>query len=332
MNILITGITGFIGGHLCQRLLDDEKHEIVALIRPHTQKARYERFVNAVQMIEADLTDQAAIDRIMTEHHIDCVFHIAAMRGGGAASPEEFDNANIQAPIVLAEAALTHQAKYIFCSSAGVFGTIPARLPPDETTLRNPDNYYHYTKIEAERRLHDLEKQGVHLVIIRPIITYGSGDRGFPFLLVQLVDRGLLLLPTQDIRIHLVSVETLVEAFVQAAVRPEAVGKCYTITDNSPVSLRAFVNHIATQLHGQPYPDWKRFPTPLYRLGEFFFERILNNDAWKTRVKLMSRDWYYDGSKAAKELQLHLKDTFSGIEDVITYYSSANEGDVFRQG
>ncbi len=322
MNVLITGITGFIGGHLCQKLIDEGKHKIVALVRPQTRKERYERFADAIRISETEITDETAIHRIFAQHQIESVFHIAAMRGGGAASKEKFDQSNIEAPVVLANAALKCSAKFLFCSSVGVFGTIPAQLPPNEETPRNGDNYYHYSKIEAERRLHVLQVQGLQLTIIRPIITYGTGDYGFPFLLIKLAEKGFLLLPGRDIQIHLVDVRTLVEAFLKAANTPAATGKTYNMTDKTPVSLNALVNHISMQLHGRPYPVWKIFPTPLYRLAEFGFERVLKSDAWMTRVKLMSRDWYYDGTLAERELQLQRKETIPNIDYVISWYKN----------
>lgn len=320
MHILITGITGFIGGHVCQRLIDEGEHMIVGLVRPHSAKARYAKFANGVKIIEIELTDTSGLDELFAQYQFDWVFHIAAVRGGGRSSKDEFDRSNIHAPVVLANAALKYGAKFMFCSSVGVFGTIPQQLPPTEETLKVGDNYYHYSKIEAEKRLLSLQSKGLQLVIIRPIITYGVGDRGFPFLLITLTEKGLLLLPGRDIRIHLVDVRTLVDAFLQAARKPGAIGKIYTVADKAPVSLKGLVNHISMILCGKSYPEWKLLPTPLYRLAEFGFEHILKNDAWMTRVKLMSRDWYYDGALAAQELQVHLNETIPNFDYVIEWY------------
>jgi len=322
MKILITGITGFIGGHLCQRLIDEQRHDIVALVRPQTRKERYERFIKGVQIAETELADKEAINQVFGQHQFDCVFHIAAMRGGGTGSQTEFDRSNIDAPVILANAVLKYGSKFIFCSSVGVFGTIPRQLPPTEETPRIGDNYYHYTKIEAEKRLLVMQNRGLQLVIIRPIITYGTGDRGFPFLLIKLTEKGFLFLPSQDIRIHLVDVRTLVDAFLRAAQTPAAIGKTYNITDKTPVSLRALVNHISIQLRGGPYPAWKIFPTPLYRLAESVFKQVIKNDVWMTRVKLMSRDWHYDGILAEKELQIQPKETIPNIDYVIHWYKN----------
>lgn len=320
MKILLTGITGFIGGHLCQQLITDRQHTIVALIRPKTKQNRYDRFAKHVKIVETDLTDAGAINRIFQQDTIEWMFHLAAMRGGGAASKEEFDRINIEAPVVLANAALKHGAKFLFCSSVGVFGTIPQRLPPTEETSKIGDNYYHYTKIEAEKQLLALQQQGLQLSILRPIITYGTGDRGFPFLLIKLIEKGILLLPTRDITIHLVDVRTLIQAFINVSRTPSAIGKIYTITDKEPVSLRMLVHHISMKLCGKPYPGWKIFPTFLYRLAESGFEHLLKNDAWMTRVKLMSRDWYYDGSFAEKELGIQSKETIPNIDYVVEWY------------
>ena len=322
MNILMTGITGFIGGHVGRRLLESEEHRVVALVRPGTDPQRYANFTHGVCVLEMDLTDSEAIDAVFAKEHVDCVLHIAAVRGGGSASHEEFERSNIQAPMILAHAARQQNAHFLFCSSVGVFGTIPQQLPPTEDTLKVGDNYYHYTKIEAERRLLELQQQGLRLTIIRPIITYGPGDRGFPFQLIHLTAQGLLLLPTRDIRIHMVDVQSVVDAFVHAATLSETCGKIYTVTDPAPVSLRTLVQYIVTRLSGQRYPAWKVFPTPLLRLAEFGLEHVVKSDLWLTRVKLMSRDWAYDGSLAAQELRVRQNATIPNFSAMIEWYRS----------
>lgn len=325
MKILLTGITGFIGGHVCQRMLTDNIADtLIGLVRPGTDAARYQHFGKSVQIIETALTDVAAIEALFARHHFDWVVHLAAQRGSGTASRAEFESSNIEAPLVLAKAALKYRARLVFCSSVGVFGTIPKDLPPTEATVRVGDNYYHYTKIEAEKRLLALQTQGLQLVIVRPIITYGIGDRGFPFQLIKLTAQGFLWLPIQDIQIHLVDVRTLSDVFLRILQTPESIGKTYTVTDQAPVSLTTLVNHIALKVMGRPYPRWKRCPTVFYRLAEFGFERVLHNETWLTRVKLMSRDWYYDGTLVEQDLRLHLKPTIPNIDDVIEWYNNIN--------
>jgi hypothetical protein len=73
-------------------------------------------------------------------------------------------------------------------------------------------------------------------------------------------------------------------------------------------------------LRGKPYPAWKMLPMTLLRLAEFGFARLLKSDAWLTRVRLMSRDWYYDGSLAAKALSLELPATLSNFDYVLDWY------------
>ncbi|MEA3476231.1 MAG: NAD-dependent epimerase/dehydratase family protein [Candidatus Cloacimonadota bacterium] len=46
MKILLAGITGFIGGHLCRRLLENQHNKILSLIRPNTDIARYKEIKN----------------------------------------------------------------------------------------------------------------------------------------------------------------------------------------------------------------------------------------------------------------------------------------------
>ena len=323
MKILLTGLTGFIGGHLGRRLVQTREHQLVGLVRPQTDPARFAPFAADMRIIPLEFTDAAAVNRLFAQEQFDCVLHLAAIRGGGAATQAEFYRSNVQAPLTLARAALQQQARFVFCSSVGVFGTIPRDLPPTEQTPRHGDNYYHATKIEAEARLRSLAQQGLDLVIIRPIITYGEGDRGFPFVLMKLIDQGVLLLPTRDLQIHLVDVQTVVAAFVRAAICPAARGKVYTVTDKTPISLTALVDHFARQLHGRPYPTWKRVPTACLRLAEWGLAHVVSSEAWLTRVQLMSRDWYYDGSDAARDFQIDLPETIPHINRALAWYQQS---------
>jgi nucleoside-diphosphate-sugar epimerase len=204
----------------------------------------------------------------------------------------------------------------------GVFGAIPKQLPPSEATERQRDNFYHATKILAEKKLHALKQHGLRFVIIRPSITYGTNDFGFPYSLIQMVDRGIFLNCTASVKINMIDVRTLAQAFISAATTSLKNGSAYNLCDKSPVELKDLVNFISQELFHSNYPKIKTLPLFAFRTGEFMFDKILKNDLWKARFQLISRSWYYDPNPAMKALAIIPKETIPNFKYVIDWYKN----------
>ncbi len=77
--VLVTGATGLLGGWLVEALLDLDAH-VVALVRDHVPPSRFiaEGIRKRVDSIRGDVTDQALIERVLTEYEVRTVFHLAA--------------------------------------------------------------------------------------------------------------------------------------------------------------------------------------------------------------------------------------------------------------
>ena len=325
MNILVTGITGFIGGHLCKKLLEDKNNKIIALIRPNTDIRRYQEFKDKGVICKlGKLTSPEFIVEVFNpdktgRDKFDIVYHIAALRGGRNFPKKDYYETNVNATKYIAEQCLKHKCKLVFCSSVGVFGTFPDELPPNENTSRKSDNYYHFTKILAEKELQKLVKQGLKLIIIRPTITYGIGDYGFPYKLISLLNKGLMILPNRDIKINMVDVNTLISAFISAGKGNLPSGSAYNIADKNPVSLRKLVDFISYQLKNRKYPSWKKVPMLSFKLLDFILSK---NERLRTSIKLISRSWYYDVSPAEMDLHISTHETIPNFKYVIDWYKS----------
>jgi nucleoside-diphosphate-sugar epimerase len=321
LHILITGITGFIGGELCRKLIEEKENTITALIREGTSPERYQFFQeNQVDCIPGDITDADFIHSIFNKHKIDIVYHIAAIRGGKDFPRADYYETNVNATLNIAHECIRHECKMIFCSSVGIFGAIPKELPPNESTERQNDNYYHYTKIEAEKKLQELITEGLNVVIIRPAITYGIGDYGFPYTLIKLFDKGMMMLPTKDIMINMVDISTLIQAFVQAGKANIKSGSAYNIADKTPFSIKELVYFIQKELYASKYPRWKKLPTFLSNFALLIFSKILKNELWTARIELISKNWYYDVTPAVKDLNIIPHNTVPVFEYVINWY------------
>jgi len=317
-EILLTGGLGFIGRNVLFRLLQ-ENVAIHLVVRPDKiipEYAKHER----INPVFVDLEDIEGLQQRIRELQFDTVFHIGAIRGGRNFKRDIYKKVNVDATEVLANISLEKSAKFIYCSSVGVFGAIPKQLPPTETTERQRDNYYHHTKILAEEILHHLKPKGLQFVIIRPSITYGTGDFGFPYSLIDMVNKGIFLHCASPVKITMGDIQTLAEAFIHAAKYEVENGCAYNVCDRSPVELKELVNFISQQLLHKDYPKIKTLPTFFFRLGEFTFDKIVKNELWKARFQLISKSWYYDPQPAMKDLKIVPKETIPNFSYVIDWY------------
>jgi nucleoside-diphosphate-sugar epimerase len=321
-HALLTGFTGFIGRNLAERLARNG-FAVTALVRPGSDptklKTKAER--SPVTFFEGDLTDPGSLATRLNEHKWDVIFHVGAVRGGRKVSREEYYRVNVEASAAIGRYARETETKLIFCSSVGVYGAIPRVLPAAVNAPFRDDNFYHFTKIEAEKRLQELIRAGLDCIILRPSITYGTWDYGFPYTLVRLVDQGMLLLPTQPVTVHLVDVDLVCDAFIAAAQRRVAPGSVFNVADLEPVGLERLVDFIHVQLKGTTYPRWKRLPSVAFRLGERV-ATLIRNELWKARFELVSRSWFYSAESVKTELGVDQPRTMPTFGKVISWYRS----------
>lgn len=321
-RVLITGVTGLIGKAVLRKILP--KHpvwQVTALVRPGTDPSRFSEFLSQIETVEIDLCDIPKLVSFGKERSFDYVVHIGALRGGRKFDRETYYKANVMSTEQLAEACLATGAELIFCSSVGVFGAIPEELPANNDTTRNPDNYYHYTKIQAEKIINRYVIRGLKASILRPSITYGSGDDGFPFTLVKLVDKGIFPMINKRTWIHLCSIETISDAFLWLLDNPHKNALSLNVADREPVQLSDLVNFISRQLKQKNYSTLLSFDRMFFALGEFFANK-LKNELWVSRFQLISRSWIYDVRETYQIMQLTERYTIPGIQETIKDYKS----------
>lgn len=319
-EILLTGGLGFIGRNVLSELVKKEI-KVHLLIRPQKQIPQYAK-TDLIRPIYTDLEKLNNFEDEIRNRHFDTIFHIGAIRGGGEASRKAYKKVNVEATAHLAKMALEKKAKFIYCSSVGVFGAIPKQLPPTEATEQQRDNYYHTTKILAEEKLHNLKEKGLNYVIIRPSITYGTDDFGFPYALINMINKGIFINCTDSVKINMVDIRTLVQAFINASTTSVNNGSAYNLCDRSPIYLKDLVNFISQHLFHSNYLKIKTLPTFAFRAGEFVFNKILKNELWKARFQLISRSWYYDPYPAMKALAIIPKETIPNFKYTIDWYKN----------
>ena len=185
-KILVTGGAGFIGSHTVVEL-QNAGYDAVVLDNlsnssPESLK-RVEKITGKpVKFYEADICDEAALEKVFSENDIGGVIHFAGLKAVGEScrKPLLYYRNNIGGTLNLLAVMGRHGVKsIIFSSSATVYGE-PERLPLDETCRLSTTNPYGSTKLMQERILQDIYKaddewQVVLLRYFNPVGAHESG-------------------------------------------------------------------------------------------------------------------------------------------------------------
>ncbi len=158
---LITGITGMVGSHLAEFLLDRTDWEVVGMCRwrsPLDNLVNIAPRINAgdrVSLLYGDLRDTMSIQNVVANARPDYVFHLAAQSFPRTSfdSPLDTMDTNIQGTVRVLDAIRQHAPKAIVhvCASSEVFGRVPReKLPIDEECTFHPASPYAISKVGTD--------------------------------------------------------------------------------------------------------------------------------------------------------------------------------------
>ncbi|MBC7912325.1 MAG: GDP-mannose 4,6-dehydratase [Pyrinomonadaceae bacterium] len=188
-NILVTGGAGFIGSHLVDRLLSERAWRVTVVddfndfYAPQMKRANVSSHVAdaAYKLVEADIRDRAALDKIFAGTKFDCIVHLAARAGvrPSLSEPQLYAETNINGTVNLLELAREHEVRqFVFGSSSSVYG-INAKVPfSEEDEIRQPISPYAATKAAGELICHTYSHlYGIRCVCLRFFTVYGARQR-----------------------------------------------------------------------------------------------------------------------------------------------------------
>lgn len=188
MTILITGVAGFIGSHLAERLISEGRSVIgIDNFDPFYPRAIKESNLKQLlahhqfRLIEADIRSIPAMNHIFSSQPLDTVVHLAAKAGvrPSIADPVGYMDVNIQGTAVLLDAAQKHHVnKFIFASSSSVYGNNP-KVPFSETdNVDNPISPYAATKKAGELLCYTYSHlYAMNITCLRFFTVYGPRQR-----------------------------------------------------------------------------------------------------------------------------------------------------------
>jgi len=178
MKVLVAGGAGYIGSH-CVRQLRAAGHEPVIL--DNFVYGHRASLPTGVRLLEANLADAAALDRIFGAERFDVVMHFAAYCyvGESVTAPLKYYQNNVVATLTLLEAMMKHGVKkFVFSSTCATFG-VPEKMPMTETLPQAPINPYGQTKLDVENMLKAFaHAYGLSFSVFRYFNAAGAAEDG----------------------------------------------------------------------------------------------------------------------------------------------------------
>ena len=233
---LVTGATGFIGGHLLDRLLRETDDPIrVFCRRSNPSLACNPR----IEVVIGDLGDPVAVDTAVTG--IDRIYHVGGTVHG---EPHDFYRGSVAGTQNIVDAALKHGVtQLVYMSSLSVLHSASFRedQPVTEAWPLEPHaearGHYTQTKLEAENIVtRAVVQQNLPAVLFRPAEVIGAGAPLLSSGVAKKVGRRLLILGDGKMAVPLVNVHDLVDAIQDAVERKIVDGSIYQVVDDEQLS------------------------------------------------------------------------------------------------
>jgi UDP-glucuronate 4-epimerase len=293
-NILVTGGAGFIGSHLVDRLLGEGLWRVTVVddfndfYAPGRKRAnvRAQLESDSYRLVEADIRDRAALERVFGSGEFDCIVHLAARAGvrPSLMEPLLYTETNLTGTLNLLELSRAHNVgQFVFGSSSSVYG-INAKVPfSEDDPIRQPVSPYAVTKAAGELMCHTYAHlYGLRCVCLRFFTVYGARQR-------------------PDLAIHkfarLISQDKPIPVFGDGTTRRD-----YTFIDDIIAGVRAAIDYTES-----PYEIFNLGESRTVELRELIslLEKELGREARIDRQPLQPGDvpqTYADITKARRQL------------------------------
>lgn len=273
MNILVTGIAGFIGFHLANKL--KENHQIIGIDNLNDyydaslKKSRLKEFgisfaeaiePNQIPFYKVDILDKLELSRVFTNHKIDFVIHLAAQAGirYSLINPDSYIKSNIIGFYNILECVKENNVKnLIFASSSSVYGGNKKVPFSEKDNVDNPLNLYAASKKSNElmaysySQLYNIKTVGLRFFTVygpwgRPDMAYYKfTDAISKAKEIDLYNYGKMKRDFTYIGDIVAGIEGIIDNYEKINSNHEI----YNIGNNKPVELERFVNILEEKLN-----------------------------------------------------------------------------------
>ncbi len=240
-KLLITGATGFIGGFLTSKAVN-QNFEVYVSIRKNSDLSQIKHL--PLKYIELDFTSVSKMKEMLSEIQPDFIIKNAGLTK--AKTQYELDLVNADYAENLAIAALEsvpNLSKYIYISSLASYGpadTKNAEIVADHHEPQ-PVTMYGISKLKAEQKLKSIV--GLPYIILRPTAVYGPREKDL-YTVFKMVNAGLSLYSGNGLqKLTFIYIDDLIE-FILAVCETKEIKKCYFVSDGNvynSIQLNKFI-------------------------------------------------------------------------------------------
>ncbi len=257
-RVLVTGIMGFIGSHLAQRLVD-EGVEVYGLVRRVANRNMdvIGNLLKDIALVSGDVSDYVSTRNAVKTVNPDVIFHLAALSPvrDSFERPFEYQQANYIGTMNVAHSLLELQdpqtRKLIAASTAEVYG-IQTNEPLKETLPLHPSSPYAVSKAAGDLYLQMMFNSfGLKGTIMRPANSYGRKlDTSFmvEYLVTKMLRGEKIYIGSPDSVRDYMYVDDHVNGYVLAMKNPKANGQVYNVGTTLGVSNKELALMIAEKV------------------------------------------------------------------------------------
>jgi len=317
MKILLTGGSGFIGGHF-QSVIPNDHLVNLDLKDP--------LFDCHSTFVKGDIRIIEDVRRAMAGNSIDLIISLAAKHHDFGIGHDEYFDTNEEGTKVLCSVASEFDVKrIIFYSSVAVYGL--REVVSNEELEPRPDSPYGSSKLAGEKVLHQWasEDPNRQVVIIRPTVVYGTNNVANMYNLIKQIDSGFYFHLGKATNIKSIAyVENLVKAtlFLKDRMRPGV--RTYNYADEPQLSSRIIGDTIAYALSKKIHlnvPKWFGV-----MLGWPFDVMIKitgkNLPISSSRIKKLGTETHHSAKKIFQEGFKPQYSTIDGLKNMVAWYKT----------
>src|SRR5713226_853740 len=299
-TVLLTGGTGFLGGHVA-RALAREAWRVRAIARDLGRAQRLA--ADGVEIRPGDLSRTADLESAAVG--CDAIVHVAGLVK--ARRLEDYREVNLRGTENLLRAASKSApgALFLLISSQAAAGPARDGRPVGENDPARPVSWYGLSKREGEEAVARLWPGA--WIVVRPAVVYGPGDRGL-LVLFRSAAWGLLPVPGGRRRIQLIEASEAALAIARATARRDLAGRTGFLCDPEPIAMA----DLCRALDRVPPKPPLLLPVPdaavrvagwLETIAETLTRRSLPFNADKAR-EMLAGDWLCDPNPMRSDLKL----------------------------
>ncbi len=270
MVILVAGAAGFIGSHLCKRLLATDTFKVIAVdnfepyYSPSYKRLRFNHLCPNLEVHEFDLTNKKIVNDLFHDFKFDVCINLAATPGVRSSINEPYkylhNNLNIHLNLIEATRLNQNKARMIFASSSSVYGEDNfLTKKAEDQQLSLPSSFYAYSKKSCEEiSIMYAKSYDISTVALRFFTVYGPWGRPdmayWSFTEKMLKDEELPLFNGGDMHRCFTHVDDIVSSIRKIAESDRSINNYEVINIGNTLShsVNELVNEIAKSLNIRP--------------------------------------------------------------------------------